>query len=183
MFLKNGFTPLEILRGEPKVNMKKTNKFLTGFTLIELLVVIAIIGILASIVLVAFPSATKKANDARVEASISQARAVMTSYQSNNGTYVGFSCTDTPNVGDTPNPSEEMTALCADIVAKSYGGGLTIQTSADAACIYASLNAQDGATWYCADSTGIAGVTATDPGTADCSDTAGSYTCPSDTAL
>ena len=36
-----------------------------GFTLIELLVVIAIIGILASIVLISFPGATKKAKDSR----------------------------------------------------------------------------------------------------------------------
>jgi len=47
-----------------KLNMKK-NIFLLkkGFTLIELLIVIAIIGILASVVLVSFPSSTAKSRD------------------------------------------------------------------------------------------------------------------------
>jgi len=146
--------------------MKKTKKFLTGFTLIELLVVIAIIGLLASIVLVSFPSATKKANDSRVQSAISQTRALMVSYQATNGTYTGFSCT-------TPS---EMVNLCAEVAAKGYAkANPTINVSATAVCIYASLNAKDGATYYCVDSTGIAGVTATSP--------AALFACPAGTTL
>ena len=144
-----------------------------GFTLIELLVVIAIIGILASIVLVSFPSATKKANDSRVEAAISQMRALMTSYNAANGAYTGFDCA---------SPSE-MVNLCADVKNKDYGKvDMTLNVSADAVCMYAPLNTKDGASFYCADSAGTAGIPpeATAPSTT-CNDT--SFTCPPGTTL
>ena len=55
----------------------RIKKSIRGFTLIELLVVIAIIGILASIVLVSFPTASKKANDSRIVAAMANARKAM----------------------------------------------------------------------------------------------------------
>ncbi|MDO8524059.1 MAG: type II secretion system protein [bacterium] len=124
-----------------------------GFTLIELLVVIAIIGILASIVLVSFPSAQKKANDSRVVSAISQARTVMIYTKANSSTLAAanFSCT-------VPN---EMVNLCAEVVAKDLGSAaLTINRSTDnlEACLSAPLNAGG---YYCASSEGLAGRTAT----------------------
>jgi len=120
-----------------------------GFTLIELLVVIAIIGILASIVLVSFPSATKKAKDSRVKSAVSQARTVMTYYYGNNGTYVNFATTNT-----------DMVPLAKEIYNNSYGkADLQIANSATGSCMYAVLNEKDGASYYCADSSGAAGVT------------------------
>ncbi len=126
-----------------------------GFTLIELLVVIAIIGILASIVLVAFPGATRKAKDSRIVSGISQARTVMVYVSGNDGNYTNFLCTH----GD-------MVTLCQEIDT-NYGtdDGLepTIAAcltcgpqSGPAACIYSPLNAKTDY-WYCADSTGVAG--------------------------
>ena len=139
-----------------------------GFTLIELLVVIAIIGILASIVLVAFPGATKKAKDSRVVSAIAQARTTMAYVYDNDGTYENF---------DEDYP-EEMVNLWADINDNDKEGTTPdINQGASGACIYATLSAKDNY-WYCADSEGKAGFTSTDPATADC--VGESYVCPSD---
>ena len=133
--------------------MKMFNK--RGFTLIELLVVIAIIGILASIVLVSFPSATKKANDSRIISAISQARTVMTFVKANDDTLAAASFACSP----AAIPLEDMKSLCDEVLAKS-GVALTITRSTNnkEACMSAPLNSGG---FYCADSTGKAGKTAT----------------------
>lgn len=123
-----------------------------GFTLIELLVVIAIIGILASVVLVTFPGAQKKAMDSRTIAAMAQVRTVMTYYQANNNnSYAGFACT-----------SPDMPTLCADIAGNSYGGAALniVVVGTDNACISAPLHKANGTTFYCADATGVAKETA-----------------------
>ena len=129
-----------------------------GFTLIELLVVIAIIGILASIVLVAFPGATKKAKDSRIISAISQARTVMVYSYGNDGDYDNYKCI-----------LSDMVVLCAEVGNNHPTKGtepiIAINPSSDSttACIYSLLNAK-ASYWYCADSTGVAGFTAADPG-------------------
>ena len=139
--------------------------------MIELLVVIAIIGILASIVLVSFPGATDKANDSRVITAIGQARTAMTYLNANNNSYATFSCT-------TP---VDMVNLCAEVTNKAYTGGLNIEVSAAAACMWASLNEQDGATWYCADSSGIAGKSTNPDVLSACDGT--TFVCPTGTGI
>jgi prepilin-type N-terminal cleavage/methylation domain-containing protein len=124
-----------------------------GFTLIELLVVIAIIGILASIVLVSFPSATKKAKDSRVKSAVAQARTVMTYYSSNQGTYTNFSST-----------SADMTSLATEAKNNGFnkeGFVITNGTVGTGSCMYVLLNEKDGGSAYCADSSGLAGVATT----------------------
>ena len=147
-----------------------------GFTLIELLVVIAIIGILASIVLVAFPGATRRAKDSRVISAIGQGRTVMVYINGNDGDYdeLPGACTiGSPYYGD-------MNPLCDEVANKNapstcgLGGDqqCTLQLVSSAAsnakdgCIYAKLNSKANY-WYCADSSGRAGfISGTDPGTA-----------------
>ncbi|MGC9031298.1 MAG: type II secretion system protein [Minisyncoccia bacterium] len=129
-----------------------------GFTLIELLVVITIIGILASVVLVSFPTATKTAKDSRIVSAIGQARAIMAYLYTIDGNYSSFSCSYI-----------DMQSLCQEIT--KNGGTPTIATK-DApdpkACIYSPLTAKTNY-WYCADSTGKAGYTTTSPaGTSYC---------------
>lgn len=142
-----------------------------GFTLIELLVVIAIIGILASIVLIAFPGATKKAKDSRIVSAISQARTVMVYTYGNDGNYDNYSCS-----------LSDMTALCTEVAnnhpTKGTEPTIAIYPSSDstAACIYSLLNAKTNY-WYCADSTGVAGFTTTDPGPT-CGGGSNNGTCP-----
>lgn len=151
----------------------KIIKSLSGFTLIELLVVISIIGILASIVIVQFPGAMKKANDARVQAAMAQMRALITSYQTVAGSYLNVSC-----VNDIPAGFKN---LCAEVKNKDYlGVDMTLQVSEEAVCFYAPLNSQSGASYFCADSAGTAGITTTNPNTT-CH--ASAFTCPANTTL
>ena len=140
-----------------------------GFTLIELLVVIAIIGILASVVLVSFPSATKKAKDARVISAVAQARTVMIYVNSNDGDYDNFQCTTACVCLETT----DLPTLCTEIsnnagkdcATNGYASGGTSQckmittqnaaAAATAACVFVRLN---NGTYFCADSSGKSGV-------------------------
>ena len=138
-----------------------------GFTLIELLVVIAIIGILASVVLIGFPNATRKAKDSRVISAIGQARTVMIYMGANEGTYTSFT-----------SGHADMATLWAEITANNSDGaeGIHGGTEPQGACIWSQLNAKTNY-WYCADSTGVAGFATTNPGAATlCNGT--TFICP-----
>ncbi len=126
-----------------------------GFTLIELLVVIAIIGILASIVLVSFPSATKKAKDSRTITALVQARKLMVQAFVTDRNYANFSTT-------TP---VEMPQITPEVL-KNSGFNLFVTKKANnlGVCMYVVLTVKPNY-WYCADSTGKAGYTTTYPAT------------------
>jgi prepilin-type N-terminal cleavage/methylation domain-containing protein len=139
-----------------------------GFTLIELLVVIAIIGILASIVLVSFPSANNKAKDARIIADMSQIRSLAAEFYTTGNTYTGFVA---------------PTTLTGDIAAKggTYGAFIntTLQTGQEY-CIVTTLNSGG---FYCADSGGLIGKTATNTTCVVACQALGTCTCPAGTTL
>ena len=139
-----------------------------GFTLIELLVVIAIIGILASVVLIGFPNATRKAKDSRVISAIGQARTIMTYIGANDGTYTAFD----ENHGDMGTIWAEIISNDRDDGTAAFADGGTEQ---EGACIYAQLNAKDDY-WYCAVATGVAGFASSTPATT--CNTSGDRLCP-----
>lgn len=58
-----------------------------GFTIVELLIVIVVIGVLASIVIVAFTGIQARAEKAKIVAAASQAVKLLSSYQVINGSY------------------------------------------------------------------------------------------------
>lgn len=124
--------------------MMKLSKGQKGFTLIELLVVIAIIGILASIVLASLNTARDRGRDASIRASMSQIRAQAEIFY------------------DQQNPPV-YTGLCADanVVRLQAGatgnGGTAFLCNTAAQSWAAEVLLNDGATYYCADSTGFSG--------------------------
>ena len=146
-----------------------------GFTLIELLVVIAIIGILASVVLVSFPGAQKKAKDARVVSAISQMRTVWTYMYANQGDWTDVGC---------PGEGTDMEELCTEVRNNNYDGSEAVVitgTAEDEICIWTTLNEKDGASAYCASGDGRAGYVnpdeRADMSSTTCS-TAATYACP-----
>ena len=64
------------------------HKKLTGFTIVELLIVIVVIGILASIIVVAYSGVTSKASDSQREADISAVHKFLEAYFVLNGHYM-----------------------------------------------------------------------------------------------
>jgi len=140
--------------------MADKNKVNQGFTLIELLVVIIIITILASVVLITFPTVQDRAKDSRIISAIGQARAVMyLAYSVNNNSYGAFSTTS----------PDDMKPLYTEVL--NNGGMLKIGTSSNGqlACSYSKLNSKvsGASSYYCTDSKGYSINTTTDPGTAN----------------
>ena len=139
-----------------------------GFTLIELLIVIAIIAILAGVVIATFPNAQKKAKDSRIISAIAQGRTVMTYICNSDG------CDKIDSSTDISPLKEEVT---------KNGSHLYIHgsdSSSTQACMYAKLNStkDNKPLYYCADYSGMAGSTTTDPGGAGyCNGT--TFVCPS----
>ena len=122
-----------------------------GFTLIELLVVIAIIGILSGIVLTSLGSARGKAKDASAKASISSVRAEAEIYADDNGgSYLGM---------DDPD-SSVMKLVQAAIDANSGDGNLNLASDSLSYAAFIELTGTEDTTddYFCADSTGFAGI-------------------------
>ena len=67
--------------------VKSGKHYLTGFTLVELLVVVAIIGILATVVVISYSGAQKKARDARRQSDMSTIEQALNLYYNDLGSY------------------------------------------------------------------------------------------------
>ncbi|HUW71909.1 MAG TPA: type II secretion system protein [Candidatus Humimicrobiaceae bacterium] len=115
-----------------------------GFTLIELLVVIAIIGILAAIVLVSLAGARDRAKVARIQASLSQFRALAEMCNTVDDNFLSVCSTTTGSY------LTEKDALFTDIASQS--GIIVCQPSATAYCLSSSLPADPD--FWCVDSAG-----------------------------
>ncbi len=124
----------------------KKNK---GFTLLELLVVIAIIGILSTIVMVSLSDTRQRAQDARLESYLNQARTRSQIYYLDDFTYTNF-CTE----------DEFLVSLIEEILEDSIDDDLEdINCSADGEKFCLSFkSASDSDKVYCVDHTGVIGA-------------------------
>lgn len=127
-----------------------THTLKRGFTLIELLVVIAIIGILASVVLASLNSARDRGSDASIQSSINNARAQAELwYDDNDFDYTGL-CGQT-TIGNIENSVDNA------------GGNFQCEAATSTYRISSQLVSDDGAEFYCVDSTGVATTTTSAP--------------------
>lgn len=120
-----------------------------GFTLIELLVVIAIIGILASVVLASLNTARNKGADAAIKAQVNNMRAQAEIFYDIGQTYTGL-C-----------GNAQIVLLMAGVT--KAGGTPLCSASVSAAYRVSSVLKANTAEYYCADSTGFAGVQTAPP--------------------
>jgi len=130
-----------------------------GFTLIELLITIAIIGILSSVVLGSLNSARDKGSDAKIKASLSNARTQAESYyDSNVGSYATL-CTAANGLQNIVGSLQQTSgAVACDSDASSWALSAQLKTSTT--------------TYWCVDNTG------TSSAKTDSSIGSGPYACP-----
>lgn len=133
-----------------------------GFTLVELLVVIAIIGILSTIGLVSFRSATMRARDGKRTGDINQIRSALELYRSANTSYpattaIGtmMSALTTGQYISQPTPSDPLQGrsyvytangtgsqycLCAQLEVTTAGNATSNGGSNGGACQFGTTN-------------------------------------------
>lgn len=140
--------------------MKLANR---GIGLWKYLIVASGVSIIGIIIFWVFSPGSSAPNtsvrDRRIVLDLAQVRLVMNYIHTQHGNYDRVSC-----------DHEDMIALCRDI---DRNRGLVDEAepiithdfskNSQAVCIYSPLNVKD-RYWYCADSTGQAGYTETDPG-------------------
>lgn len=137
-----------------------------GFTLIELLVVIAIIGILSSVVLSALNTARGKSTDVSIKSNLSQSRTQAGLFYDAASANFSNVCASTSVNGVKSIYTMVQAAATSAGLAGFTRDGIGDATTAVCNDTTASWAAQvplvqTPASWFCVDSTGVAGVYST----------------------
>jgi len=136
-------------------NIRKNINISGGLTLIELLVVIVIIGILTTMGFAAVARARDKANNSRIQAELSQVRVQAVSIRNSTDSFTDLCAGNTLNDAGYP---DTLGLLESDITTKS-SAVVDCYAIDDSYCVRARM-APSG--YYCADSTGYAGISRLD---------------------
>lgn len=152
-------------------------KLIRGFTLLELLVVIAVIAILATVVIMSYPSARGKGNDAGVKADLATIQVQAVQYFGIGNTYGVLntgsiaSCSTSGTVfNDTATTIDGPVQSAVASAQKSANGGSSqVYCRSNASSFVVAAKLSSGAYW-CVDSKGnmLEKNTAPDTGSVDC---------------
>jgi prepilin-type N-terminal cleavage/methylation domain-containing protein len=138
-------------------------KFPRGFTLIELLIVVAILGVLTTLFVTTFPSATRRARDSRRQNDMRQYQTALEKYANrNNGSYY--------NSSGTINPSTACNTLLGQANCPNDPGTYTYQYNGttSAYVLWSRLEAISPTTYFVACSNGKVGNSTTVPSSSTC---------------
>mgnify|MGYP001615938919 CR=1 FL=1 len=137
-----------------------------GFTLLELLLVVAIIGILSSVILTALATARNRANDAKVKAHLSQAKAAAEIYSEINNGY------GSANVSVVTGGTSCTGVMFTDTVSgmavygnsTNYPGGTRLVCVQNLSAFAFAASLSSAGRYWCVDSTGDPGeITISNP--------------------
>ena len=128
--------------------MQKYNKDQSGFTIVELLIVVVVIGILASIVVVAYTGVVGQANDAKRAAELGSIASALELYHIDNGGYPRCGATG-PNLGPSLSSGTAQSCL-ADELVPSYMSSIPTDPANTGSYVYryAAGYRKTGATSY-----------------------------------
>lgn len=124
------------MRNFKSLKIKNLIENYKGFTLLELLIVIAVIGVLARIVVVSFPAASKRARDATRRSDIKQYQTAMETYINRSTTGSFYANSGTPDSTDCGTSNLKMSACPVD---PKSTWNYTLNSTATGYIIYAQL--------------------------------------------
>lgn len=144
---------------QPSKTTGLTKPSLAGFTLIELLIVIAIIGVLSSVVLASLQTAREKGTNVSIESSIGGLRSAGEIYFSDaSNTYEVDNDTDSVCITDDLAAHKGILRMLVAADAANGVGAVVCNDDPSSWAAAAQLIGSDSGNYFCADSTGFAGV-------------------------
>jgi prepilin-type N-terminal cleavage/methylation domain-containing protein len=133
-----------------------------GFTIVELLIVIVVIGILALITITTFTGVTSKARNTERQSDIKAIHGQLEAYKAENGFYpaladlndsaflaASLKGLDTQALRDPQGTSSTVAAAAAaNVYSYTVGNAVSLDATAQAACVNTGATPRSGCTFY-----------------------------------